>query len=778
MTDDGSDTASLSPWWRHSAILVMIAGFTILSIVTVKTYDNAPPIPARVVDEAGGTIFTRDDVLHGQEVFFKYGLMEHGSLWGHGAYLGPDYSAEYLHRLAEIARDNLARQRYQTPYATLERGPALEIAEQVRGTLKTNRYDPRSDTLQFSPGEVVAFETQRREWSDYFSGKNPAPGLPSAYIKHPEELAALAAYFAWASWATVADRPGKDYSYTNNWPYEPLAGNVPTASTYLWSGLSLITLLGAIGAVLFAFGKFDYLGWKGEPGAAHAHENRLLGWSITPSQRATGLFLAVVVVLFLLQTLAGGALAHYRVEPGGFYGFDLSRWLPYNLLRTWHLQLAIFWMATAWVAGGLFLAPLVGGREPGGQRLGALVLLGALAIVVAGSLFGEYLGINDALGGLWFWFGHQGSEYLDLGRFWQFLLAIGLIFWIVLMFRGLRPAMRRPGDGDLASLFLYAAIAIPLFYLPALFYGPHTNFAVIDNWRFWIIHLWVEGFFELFATVLVAVMFFQLGLVGTKTATRLVYLDAILYLGAGIVGTGHHWYFTGQGTLNMGLAASFSAMEVVPLTLLTLDAWDFVSLKNRGCPECGYPLAERHEWAIYFLIAVGFWNFVGAGVFGFLINLPIVSYFEVGTLLTSNHGHTAMFGVFGMLALAVVVFCSRELVDDARWRHVEPLVRTGFWGLNVGLALMVLLDLFPGGVLQLWDSLTNGYWHARRLTYLLSGPFHALEWARIVADGVFLTFGVVPIVLATLRSVLPPSSSPALRGAQGAALPTVGGTGR
>src|SRR5262249_50908270 len=426
---------------------------------------------------------------------------------------------------------------------------------------------------------------------------------------------------------------GKDYSYTNNWPYEPLVGNVPSASTYLWSGLSVITLLGALGFVLFAFGKFDYLGWKGDA-SEHAHDNRMQRWSITPSQSATGLLLAVVAVLFLLQALAGGALAHYRVEPGGFYGFDLSPLLPYNLFRTWHLQLAIFWIATAWVAGGPFLAPFVGGHQPSRPRLGVLVLLGALATVVFGSLFGEYLGINDALGNLWFWFGHQGSEYLDLGRFWQFGLAIGLVFWIVLMFRGLRPAMQRPGDGDLASLFLYGAVAIPLFYLPALFYGPHTNFAVIDNWRVWIIHLWVEGFFELFATVLVAVMFFQLGLVGARTATRLVYLDAILCLGGGIVGIGHHWYFTGQGTLNMGLAACFSAMEVVPLTLLTLDAWDFVSLPNRQCADCGQTIVARQMWAIYFLMAVRFSNFRGAGVFGFLINLPIVSYFEVGTLLT------------------------------------------------------------------------------------------------------------------------------------------------
>ncbi|HET6374118.1 MAG TPA: cbb3-type cytochrome c oxidase subunit I, partial [Candidatus Polarisedimenticolia bacterium] len=387
------------------------------------------------------------------------------------------------------------------------------------------------------------------------------------------------------------------------------------------------------------------------------------------------------------------------------------------------------------------------------QRAGANLLFLALLVVVLGSLLGEWLGINDRLGELWFWLGHQGSEYLDLGRFWQLLLAVGLVLWLVLMFRALRPAMRSFERSEMASLFLYSASAIPIFYLPALFYGPHTNFAVIDNWRFWIIHLWVEGFFELFATVLVATMFQQMGLVSVRTATRVVYLDAILYLGAGIIGTGHHWYFTGQGTLNMGLAATFSAMEVVPLTLLTLDAWDFVRLKDRPCGDCGGKFAGGQLWAIYFLMAVGFWNFVGAGVFGFLINLPIVSYFEVGTLLTSNHGHTAMFGVFGMLALAVLVFGLRAMQTDAVWEGTKKYVRIGFWGLNVGLALMVVTDLFPAGVLQLWDSLANGYWHARRLTYLMSGTFHVLEWVRISGDMVFLIFGVLPILMAAVRSL-------------------------
>jgi nitric oxide reductase subunit B len=255
-------------------------------------------------------------------------------------------------------------------------------------------------------------------------------------------------------------------------------------------------------------------------------------------------------------------------------------------------------------------------------------------------------------------------------------------------------------------------------------------------------------------------MFHQMGVVSTKTATRLIYLDAILYLSGGIIGTGHHWYFTGQGTLNMGLASCFSALEVVPLTLLTLDAWDFIKLRKAQCSACGHDLAWGQKWAIYFLMAVGVWNFVGAGIFGFLINLPIVSYFEVGTTLTPNHGHAALFGVFGMLALAVLVFCLRAMQSDTTWKGTETFVRVGFWGANVGLALMIVLDLFPGGVIQLWDSIANGYWHARRLTFLMGGTYHKLEWLRMVGDVVFLLAGALPITLGALRSVWKRDLSP------------------
>jgi len=741
----------LSPWWRRGALAVMVVGFSLLAFMTVKTYQKAPPIPARVVGADGAVVMTGEEIQKGQEVFFKYGLMEHGTMWGHGAYLGPDYSASYLHREAEITQEVEARTLFGKEVAALTEVERAGTVSAVRKILKENRYDAVSKTLTYTAGEAESFARQQGEWGDYFA--KGAPGLPAGYIQEAADIRPLTAYLAWASWASRANRPGRAYSYTNNWPYEPIAGNGPSAQAYLWSALSLVFLLSGLGLMLFLFGKFDYLGWKGDGKEQLVHMAGEKSLGLTPSQRATGLYFLVVAALFLLQVLMGGALAHYRVEPNGFYGFDLAKWFPYTVLRTWHLQLAIFWIATAWVGGGLFLAPIIGGREPKGQKWGVYALLGALAVVVFGSMGGEWLGLQDKLGDAWFWFGHQGSEYIDLGRFWQVLLAAGLLLWLFLMFRALKPALKDPTKREFSTLFLLASAAIVVFYLPAFLWTARTNFAVIDNWRFWIIHLWVEGFFELFATVLVAVMFTHMRLVTLKAATRVIYLDAILYLAGGLAGTAHHWYFTGQESMAMAIGACFSALEVVPLTLLTLDAWDFIKLQKAECDDCHKPLALDQKWAIYFLMGVGFWNFVGAGVFGFLINLPIVSYFEMGTTLTPNHGHAAMFGVFGMLALAVSVYALRAMVGDADWERAEKFIRVGFWGVNVGLALMIVLNLFPAGIAQLYDVFTHGYAHARSLEYTMTGFFHASEWVRIVGDLTFIVFGTVPIVAGVALAV-------------------------
>jgi nitric oxide reductase subunit B len=746
------DDRPLSPWWMRAIIIVMALGFAGLGTVTFLAYRHAPPVPARVVDASGATLFTGDDIRDGQAVFLKHGLMANGSIWGHGAYLGPDYAAQALHQMGEITAQEIAQQQYGRAPAALTHSQQAAVNAQTAVDLKGNRYDAASGTLHFTHAQAAAFALQPRYWGEYFSEPTRNGGLNAGIVSEPAELHQFAAFVTWAAWVSVADRPGEDYSYTNNFPYDPSVGNVPTADALLWSALSLVVLLAGIAAVLLAFGRFDYLGWISR--GRHVHPQMLPG-EASAGQAAVVKFFVVVVLLFLMQTLVGSATDHYRADPGSFYGFDLSRVFPSNLLRTWHLQTAILWIATAYVAAALFLARSLRRDEPPWFARWVHLLFGAFVLVIAGSLLGEWLGISQLLGRWWFWLGDQGWEYLELGRLWQYLLVAGLFVWFVVLRKLLdRASLTRTASAPIARMFLVAALAVPVFYVPALFYGAKTNFTVVDTWRFWIIHLWVEGFFEFFVTTVVALTFYQLGLSGRNVALRVIYLDAILYFAGGLVGTGHHWYFNGHSNFNMALAAMFSVLEVVPLTLLTLDAWDFVTTTRADCDICGKPVALPHKWTFFFLMAVGFWNFVGAGIFGFLINLPIVSYYETGTNLTPNHGHAALMGVFGMLALALMVLVLRQTSSNRQWAGIEKFVAVGFWGINVGLAMMVVMRLFPGGVLQVWDVVQHGYWHARGLDYIGSYRSHLIEWLRLPGDAVFIGLGVVPLAIAAIKGWL------------------------
>ncbi|KTD20810.1 nitric oxide reductase subunit B [Legionella lansingensis] len=745
------NTEETSPWWRRAVLITMAIGFSILLLLTTKVYQDAPPIPEKVMNPQGNVLFGKKNIMAGQAVFLKYGLMDNGSVWGHGAYLGPDFSANYLHNLTQTMDKTISEKQYQRAFDQLNEEEQTIVRSLTRSALKKNRYDPQTGRLIYTEGEAVSYHNQIDWWARYFAKSSGNGGLPANFITKGDELNDLVAFFAWTAWASVTNRPGQSVTYTNNFPYDPQAGNLPSGAATFWSAISLIALLGGTALVLLAFGKFDYLGWK------RSKEKILPRFKIgqpTSSQRATIKFFVIVMFLFLAQTLVGGLTAHYRAEPGDFYGYDISEIFPSNVVRTWHLQLAIFWIATSYVAGALLLSRELGGREAKYQTQLIHLLFTALFIVVVGSLLGEWAGTFQWLGKYWFWFGQQGWEYLELGRVWQIGLAIGLVFWLVLLVRNIIPVLNDPELSEISRLFFFAALAIPLFYLPAMFFDSATHFSIVDTWRFWIIHLWVEGFFEFFVTVLVALILMGLGVVTRATGTRVIYLDAILYFGGGVVGTGHHWYFNGHSEANMALSAIFSAMEVIPLTLLTLDAWDFIRVTEMERLPSGEHVHIPHKWTFYFIMAVGFWNFVGAGVFGFLINLPIVSYFEIGTMLTPNHGHAAMMGVFGMLAMALLVFSIRHVSSDSQWHKLEKYVKISFIGLNLGLFLMLVSSLFPGGVLQLLDVLNNGYWHARSLDYTGQKSARLIEWLRTPADLIFIVFGVVPLMIAVIRCYL------------------------
>jgi nitric oxide reductase subunit B len=717
----------VSKGWIQAVGLVVLCGFAVLGLLAYRTYTAEPPIAARTVGADGTVLFTRADVDAGQQVFLRAGLMEYGSIFGHGAYLGPDFTADYLHRAAELALRTY--------------GGSDQAHQQVINDFQTNRYDPTTDTLTLSGAQAAAYGQLERYYADYFGDPTTSKGLRPKAITNPADIHRLTSYFAWSSWAASAHRPGKDYSYTNSWPPEPLVGNRPSGQVVVWSVLSLIALLAGIGALFAVFGRWgDRLGWRGRQ--AETISFRPPGEvALTPAQRATAWFFLVLALLFVAQTLLGAASEHYRAEVTNFFGLDLAQILPFNLARTWHLQLALFWVAAAFLAAGIFLAPIIAGHEPRGQAALSYLLLGALAVVVFGSLAAEFASIHGhvATGSI---VGSQGFEYLDLPRLWQILLTVGMVLWALILVRGLRHRLRRDHPGNLPWLFMLSGLAIPTVYAIGLLARSTDTFTTADFWRFWVVHLWVEDFLELFTTVMVAYLFVLLGVVRERVALTVIYLDVLLYSVGGVIGTMHHLYFSGEPAEHLALGAFFSAAEVIPLTFLTVEAWSFLQLGARQEAPSRTPFP--HRWAVMFLVAVGFWNFLGAGVFGFLINLPIVSYYEIGTALTANHGHAAMMGVYGMLAVGLGLFCLRYLIPPERWP--DRLAQISFWSLNLGLAWMCFATLLPLGVLQLYHSVDIGYFDARQLKFITDPTNSWLEWLRLPGDVVFIVGGALPFL--------------------------------
>ncbi|MEE9391960.1 MAG: nitric-oxide reductase large subunit, partial [Planctomycetota bacterium] len=696
---------------------------------------GAPPIPKQVVTSSGEIIISEGQVGAGQNVWQTMGGMEVGSIWGHGSYVAPDWTADYLHRESMFILNRWAKAEFQGDYDSLDEERQAQLSGRLTTLIRTNTYDPKTGTVTVADIRGEAYRALEAHYAEVFSKGRSDYAIPAGAVTDPERLRQLTSFFFWTSWAASTNRPDDHISYTNNWPYEPLVANRAIGETLVWTGVSIIVLLAGIAAMAWW-----YASKREELEKPVAPKTDPLGaWEATPSQRATLKYFWVVSLLILLQMALGIITAHYGVEGDGFYGFPLSEWLPYSVSRTWHIQLGLFWIATAWLAAGLFIGPLVSGKEPKGQRLGVNILFIALLVVVGGSLTGEWLSVQNKMSdSTAFYFGHQGYEYVDLGRAWQIGLFIGLLLWLFLMLRVLRPALSGQGDQkQLVALLAVASGAIALFYGAGLTWGQHTHLSMVEYWRWWVVHLWVEGFFEVFATVVIAFIFMRLNLIRAGLAAASALLSATIFLAGGIIGTCHHLYFSGSPPVAMAWGAVFSALEVVPLVLIGFDAMDDLR-KSRSSPW-----VQRYRWPILFFIAVAFWNMVGAGLFGFMINPPIALYYMQGLNTTPLHGHAALFGVYGMLGIGLMLMCMRVLIPGRDWK--EGVLKFSFWSLNGGLMAMCILSLLPVGLMQTWASVEHGYWYARSSEFMQTPIMQNLRWMRVIGDTVFF-LGAVALV--------------------------------
>ncbi|MBY0378738.1 MAG: cbb3-type cytochrome c oxidase subunit I, partial [Gammaproteobacteria bacterium] len=640
-------------------------------------------------------------------------------------------TAHYLVRLGQVVNDILSQQQFGKSFAQITDGEQYSIRKAMQSALQ--QIDLSQEQVILPSAMAMAIQQIRGEILHALLNNDFAIGWTKAYSLNSESALQVADFLIYSSLTTIAHRPGKNYSYTNNWPYEPSVGNTPTTNTFFWTWVSFCFVFFGFGVVLYIYHRYLNAPDVAVKTAIFAEYKPL-----TASQKKAGKYFIVVALILLIQIGVGAILAHYYSDRASFYGINIAAYLPFNFLRDVHIQTPIVWIGLSWISSALFLTPLMSGQEAKGQALLVNLLFWVTVLIVIGALLGNYLGIMGYISKNWFWIGNQGLSYIQLGRLWQIGFFMGLMAWSLLVFRGLWPSWQNvrsatrqfwTGKIRLEHLFWASTINIAVLYCFGMIplTGIEKSFTITDFWRWWVVHLWVEESFEFFAVCVTAYLLMAVGLISRRLAERTVYFEAILIFLGGIIGTGHHWYWIGTPDIWLSLGSMFSFIEVLPLVLLIIEAIEQHSLIRK---TTDFP----YRLAYLYILGSAFWNFVGAGVFGGgTLNAPLINYYEHATFLTLNHAHTALFGAFGLLALGMIYFCLRYAAGKGKWS--DTLGIWAFWLYNAGLILWIVLNFFPIG----WAQLNAVYEHG--LTYARSLDFYNTtllwQWLRFPGDVLF-----------------------------------------
>ena len=721
----------ITRWLIGMLILVIISCWSAMVWSTYVTYKAVAPIPTRFVSPSNAVVITGEDIIAGKSGFQQADLMDYGSLYGMGSYFGDDYTAKYLVALATSLSDQLALTRYQQPYNRLSQEKQAAVKITMQNMLR--QINLTQPIVQLSQPLANTIKNLRIQIVHDLQTDNLTEGWTHIRGLTPQETLQTADFLIYSSLTTVAYRPGENYTWTNNWPYEPIVGNQPTTATFTWSWASLTFLFFCIGLIVAIFKL--YIEKEKDAASLEAKLQQFL--PLTPSQYALVKYFLVVSLLLLVQIAVGAIMAHYYTERTSFYGIHVDKWLPFTFLRDLHIQIPIVWIGLGWISAALFLAPIIGKREPRGQRHLVNFLFWVSMLIVVGVVVGNYFGLMGHMKKTWFWFGNQGLSYLEIGRFWQILFFIGLLLWSLMMLRSMWPTLAsyvKPFSFfqlfRLENLLWYSSLGVAVIYAFGMIplHKVNPSFTLTDFWRWWVVHLWVEWAFELFTAAIVGYFLMAVGLVSRQLAERAVIFEWILILGSGILGTGHHLWWAGEPSIWLSLGSVFSFLEVLPLFLLVLEAvQQYQHLQsNKTFP---------YRLAFLYILGSAFWNFVGAGVFGgATINAPLVNYYEHGTFLTLNHAHTSMFGAFGMLAIGLIYLALRYMSgNQIRWS--DKMGVWAFWLYNGGLVLWVALNFFPIGWPQLNAVYEHGYNYARSLAFYNTTTFW--QWMRFPGDVVF-----------------------------------------
>lgn len=736
-------------WITHFAIVTVISVVGLL-FLGQQTYSGAPPL-VNYVSNADEQIITKQSIKRGERVFHLRGLMAYGSFWGDGAERGPDFTADALHRTVTGMTEFYEKEIQK--FRAVNQDDKDAIAHKVKREIHLNTYDKDLKLIRLNDAQIYAFSQLKTHIEQMFTDPEYEEFFQANYITDYRDMEDLASFFFWGGWASGADRPDKNYSYTANWPHDPAAGNSPTSGTVMWSFISIFGLFIGIGLVLYVYGQMKSLQadpfQSGETGQSLTTTD-LERNTVRPTQQATYKFFAFAMVIFGLQVLAGIIGATDFIRPMGLFLGDI---IPFTVARSYHTILQIYWFFMCWVGYTIFFLPRCS-KVPKGQLLLINTLFTLCVIVGVGVLVGIYLGQTGIItGDVAYWLGSQGWEFMELGRAFQFLLLAAFVLWIYIIYRGVKPWLSKKNLWSVPAWLLYGSGVMVLFLFFGLMVTPDANWAVADFWRWMVVHMWVEVTFEVFTTVIVAYMLVQMGLITRVMAERVVFLAVMLFLFTATLGVSHNFYWIAKPEAVIAVGSIFSTLQVLPLLLLTLDAW---KMRQEGKNAYRYIDEGKQDHVMegvwLFILGVNFWNVFGAGVFGSLINLPIINYYEHATYLTGNHAHAAMFGVKGNIALGGMLFCLQHLFTKESWN--PKLIKTIFWSLNIGVGMMMFLDLFPVGLYQMYLTVEHGLWFARSQEIVRGAVFTHLTYFRSLGGSVFVLGGLLPLIWFVLSRVI------------------------
>ena len=721
----------------------IIAIFMVAALIyfTANLQKEVPPIAKEVKSASGELLYTYDDVVEGKGYFQEFDLMDWGTMLGMGAYMGPDFTTEFFHHRAEFLYEYYAQELYgkaEKDLTGVERGG-------VKARVKEDFHKQTKlveSGVTYTDASAAAYKRNVELLTDMLVNGDKERGFPGGVILK-QEAVKIAAFVDWSQMVASTIRPGtegkvgEERTWSNNWPHEPLVDQDLSYNNHivsLWEFLLLWTL-----TIFVIFLSYEYLFKKGKD---EELAPALKVTKLFKSQKKLLKYIPIVSLLFVVQLFLGAYLAHLYADPTENFIFSQSI-LPFNVIRSMHTQLAILWVAVGWLVGGLLIAPWVANKDHKFPWL-VDVLWVTLLIVAVGSMIGLYMGATGQMRDVWFWFGNEGRELLNLGRVWDIGLVVGLVFWFLLIITLIKKSAT---NNPLVGTIIWSAFAIATLYMAGMMpiHKIMPNFTLDDYYRWWVIHLWVELTFELFAAGTIAFMTVSLGLISQKTAERTMFFELFLIMMSGTLGVGHHYFWQGLDEYWIAIGGVFSALEPLPLALMIIEAWK----NQKEQKEAG--TINAFSTPFMWIAGSAALNWIGAGFFGMVINTPTISYYSHGTYLIMPHGHVALLGAFGYISIAFLYMTSRANAMANGWVWNDKLSKIGFWSLTIGVLLFALPTLMIG-LEQTKMAAEVGYYYTRTRDAI--EIVQGWMWFRILPDSLMLIGGITVFVDLFMKTFL------------------------